>query len=263
MHGAEACVNFVFRRDELLVEETSAVLPDTALCVQIGVAAAALQPIWAMPGSPCRTVHVEPGVEPPQGYAFRKLRSLFGVLDDERMALAGRAYQIAEWARTHRFCGVCGTPAERVPTEFCLRCPSCGFSAYPRISPAMMVLIRKGDSILLARHTTTATSRYTALAGFVEPGESIEQTIHREVHEEVGLKVGNLQYFGSQSWPFPHSLMVAFTADYVSGDIRVQEDEIADARWFGPGDPMPEIAPRISIAGWLIRANLPMGWSAP
>ncbi|MGN6457428.1 MAG: NAD(+) diphosphatase, partial [Achromobacter mucicolens] len=100
-------------------------------------------------------------------------------------------------------------------------------------------------------------------AGFVEPGESIEQTVHREVFEEVGLKVGNLQYFGSQPWPFPHSLMVAFTADYVSGDIRIQEDEIADARWFGPGDAMPEIAARISIAGWMIRANLPMGWNPP
>ncbi|CAB3830865.1 NAD(+) diphosphatase [Achromobacter anxifer] len=256
-------MNFVFRRDELLVEEESSVLPDTALCAQIGLAPAALQPIWTLPGSPYRTVHVEPGMDAPKGYAFKKLRSLFGVLDDESMALAGRAYQIAEWARTHKFCGVCGTPPERLQTEFCMRCPQCGFSAYPRISPAMMVLIRKGDSILLARHTTTATSRYTALAGFVEPGESIEQTIHREVHEEVGLKVGNLQYFGSQSWPFPHSLMVAFTADYVSGEIRVQEDEIADARWFGPGDAMPEIAPRISVAGWLIRANLPMGWSAP
>lgn len=256
-------MNFVFRRDELLVEETSSVLPDTALCASIGLAPAALQPVWLQPGSPYRTVHVEPGTEAPEGYAFKKLRSLFGVFDDEGMALAGRAYQIAEWARTHRFCGVCGTPAERLGHEFCLRCPSCGFSAYPRISPAMMVLIRKGDSILLARHTTNAASRYTALAGFVEPGESIEQTVHREVLEEVGLKVGNLRYFGSQSWPFPHSLMVAFTADYVSGDIRVQEDEIADARWFGPGDPMPDIPARISIAGWLVRANLPMGWSAP
>ena len=256
-------MNFVFRRDELLVEEASSVLPDLDACAEAGVAAGALQPVWAAPESPARTVHVEPGVEPPQGYAFKKLRSLFGVFDDERMALAGRAYQIAEWARTHRFCGACGTATVRVASEFCQRCPACGFSAYPRISPAMMVLIRKGDSILLARHTTTATSRYTALAGFVEPGESIEQTVHREVFEEVGLKVGNLKYFGSQSWPFPHSLMVAYTAEYVSGDIRVQEDEIADARWFGPGDPMPDIAPRISIAGWLIRAHLPAGWEAP
>lgn len=255
-------MNFVFRRDELLVEAVSGVLPDTAICEAMGVSATALQPVWIPADTACRTAQVDPSVEPPAGYAFRKLRSLFGVLDDERMALAGRAYQIGEWARTHRYCGACGTPAQRVATEFCMRCPSCGLSAYPRISPAMMVLIRKGDSILLARHTTTATARYTALAGFVEPGESLEQTVHREVHEEVGLKVGNLQYFGSQSWPFPHSLMVAFTADYVSGDIRVQEDEIADARWFGPGDPMPDIAARISIAGWLIRANLPAGWSA-
>jgi len=157
-------VNFVFRRDELLVEEASSVLPDLALCERIGLASPALQAIWSVPDSPYRTAHVDPTLEAPEGYAFKKLRSLFGVLDDERMALAGRAYQIAEWARTHRFCGACGTPAERVPHEFCLRCPACGFSAYPRISPAMMVLIRKGDSILLARHTTTATSRYTARA---------------------------------------------------------------------------------------------------
>ena len=142
------------------------------------------------------------------------------------MALAGRAYQIAEWARPpllRRLRHAARAAAHRILPALPVR----GFAAYPRISPAMMVLVRKGDSILLARHTTTPTARYTALAGFVEPGESIEQTIHREVHEEVGLKVGNLQYFGSQSWPFPHSLMVAFTADYVSGDIRVQEDEIA------------------------------------
>ncbi|CUR75818.1 NAD(+) diphosphatase [Achromobacter xylosoxidans] len=256
-------MNFVFRRDELLVEEATSVLPDLDACGRAGLGADALQPVWATTDSPARAAHVEPGIEAPHGYAFKKLRSLFGVLDEERMALAGRAYQIAEWARTHRFCGACGTATTRVSGEFCQRCPACGFSAYPRISPAMMVLIRKGDSILLARHTANAAGRYTALAGFVEPGESIEQTVHREVLEEVGLKVGNLKYFGSQSWPFPHSLMVAYTAEYVSGEIRVQEDEIADARWFGPGDPMPEIAARISIAGSLIRAHLPAGWDAP
>ncbi|WP_241116971.1 NAD(+) diphosphatase [Achromobacter xylosoxidans] len=256
-------MNFVFRRDELLVEEATSVLPDLDACGRAGLGADALQPVWATPDSPARAAHVEPGIEAPRGYAFKKLRSLFGVLDEECMALAGRAYQIAEWARTHRFCGACGTPTTRVSGEFCQRCPACGFSAYPRISPAMMVLIRKGDSILLARHTANAAGRYTALAGFVEPGESIEQTVHREVLEEVGLRVGNLKYFGSQSWPFPHSLMVAYTAEYVSGEIRVQEDEIADARWFGPGDPMPEIAARISIAGSLIRAHLPAGWDAP
>lgn len=104
-----------------------------------------------------------------------------------------------------------------------------------------------------------AQARYTALAGFVEPGESIEDAVHREVEEEVGLKVRDLRYFGSQSWPFPHSLMIAFTAEYAGGDIRVQEDEIADAQWFGPGQPFPDIPMRESIAGRLVRANLPPG----
>lgn len=254
-------MNFVFRRDELLVVEETGVLPDAQVCAGLGLPPQALQPVWLDPGAPQRAAHVEPGIEAPQGYAFRKLRGLFGVLDDHGMAQAGRAYQIAEWARTHRYCGACGTPAERVAGEFCLRCPACGHSAYPRISPAMMVLVRHGDRILLARHAGRISAIYTALAGFVEPGESIEQTVHREVYEEVGLKVGNLRYFGSQSWPFPNSLMIAYTADYVSGEIRVQEDEILEARWFGPGDPMPEIAGRVSIAGALIRAHMPLGWA--
>ena len=123
----------------------------------------------------------------------------------------------------------------------------------------MMVLIRKGDSILLARHATYATARHTALAGFVEAGESIEDAIHREVYEEVGLRVTDLRYFGSQSWPFPHSLMIAFTAEYVDGEITLQADEIAEAHWYGPGDAIPEIPMLESIAGRLVRANLPKG----
>jgi NAD+ diphosphatase len=174
---------------------------------------------------------------------FRKLRSLFGKVDDTLVAIAGRGYQIAEWARTHRFCGACGGPTSHVAGERCARCPACGHSAYPRISPAMMVLIRKGDAILLARHTQSPTNFFTALAGFLEAGESIEDAVHREVYEEVGLRVRNVQYFGSQPWPFPHSLMIAFTADYVSGDIRVDDSEIAEAGWFGPEDPFPKVPP--------------------
>lgn len=252
-------MNFIFRRDELLVRLDAGGFPDEEVCARLEVS---LEPVWLEQGSPYRTAHVPPQLEAPDGYVFRKLRSLFGEFDEQRIALAGRAYQIAEWARTHRYCGACGAPMQRAAAEFCMRCPACGFSAYPRISPAMMVLVRRGDHILLARHAAVAATRYTALAGFVEPGESIEQTVHREVYEEVGLEVGNLRYFGSQPWPFPHSLMVAFTADYVSGDIRVQPEEIADARWFGPGDAMPPIAPRISIAGSLIRAHMPAAWAA-
>ena len=141
--------------------------------------------------------------------------------------------------------------------ERCYRCPNCGMSAYPRISPAMMVLIRNGEQVLLAMHANAPYKRYTALAGFLEAGESIEEAVHREVYEEVGLRVHNLQYFGSQSWPFPHSLMIAYTADYLDGEIRVDPTEIADARWFGPGDEWPDMTTTVSIAAALLKANRP------
>ena len=191
------------------------------------------------------------------GLVFRKLRSLFGTMDEALLSVAGRAFQISNWARTHRFCGACGTPTVHVAVERCVRCPACGFVAYPRISPAMMVLIRRGDSILLARHNASPARFFTALAGFVEAGESVEEAIHREVFEEVGLKVRNIAYFGSQPWPFPHSLMIAYTAEFEGGEIKIDEAEIAEARWFGPDDALPKIPHGVSIASDLIRAHLP------
>ncbi|WP_041863236.1 NAD(+) diphosphatase [Bordetella petrii] len=250
-------MNFIFRGNELLVREAGLDLPDAATCSVLGLRPETLQQVW-LDNPQIRTTHLPATAEAPPGYAFRKLRALMADLGD-RAALASRAFQISEWARTHKYCGVCTTPMQPVGHEFCMRCPACGMSAYPRISPAMMVLVRKGDSILLARHATYATARHTALAGFVEAGESIEDAIHREVMEEVGLRVDNLRYFGSQSWPFPHSLMIAFTAEYSGGELRLQADEIAEARWYGPGDALPEIPMRESIAGSLVRANLPAG----
>lgn len=195
-------------------------------------------------------------------YSWYSLRSLFGVLDDEFVGLASRACQLAEWARTHRYCGVCATPMQLAASDRSFVCPACKMTAYPRISPAMMVLIRKGDQILLAVHAQSPYKRFTALAGFLEAGESVEEAIHREVFEEVGLQVQNLQYFGSQSWPFPHSLMLAFTADYLSGEIRVDPEEISEARWFGPDDEWPEPpqgGATVSIAAALLGAHRPPG----
>ena len=126
----------------------------------------------------------------------------------------------------------------------------------------MMVLIRKGESILLARNAMSTSGFFSALAGFLEAGESIEDAVHREVFEEVGLRVKDLRYFGSQPWPFPHSLMIAFTAEYAGGEIRVDEAEIAEAHWYGPGDALPPIPPDFSIAAALIKANLPGGTQA-
>lgn len=248
-------MNFIFRGNELLVRDNSTELPNAETCIQLGIQPETLAQVWTNDPS-VRTTYAALSTQAPVGYSFRKLRALFSELGDN-IALAGRAFQIAEWARTHRFCGVCATPMTPATHEHCMRCPSCGFSAYPRISPAMMVLVKKGDSILLARHATYATARHTALAGFVEAGESIEDAIHREVYEEVGLRVTNLRYFDSQSWPFPHSLMIAFTAEYVDGDIRIQADEIAEANWYGPGDAIPGIPMIESVAGRLVRANLP------
>jgi NAD+ diphosphatase len=121
----------------------------------------------------------------------------------------------------------------------------------------MMVLVRKGEQLLLARHSNSPYQRYTALAGFLEAGESVEEAIHREVAEEVGLRVHNLRYFGSQSWPFPHSLMMAYTADYLDGEICIDPAEIADARWFGPDDAWPDMPVSVSIAARLIAAHRP------
>jgi len=242
----------------LLLREGDFALPPTELVDELGLSGEQIHPIglwqeefWQVAWTGSDTV--------PPGYSYTGLRALFGIVDDSFLGLLARAAQLAEWARTHRHCGVCATPMVRAAGERAFKCPSCGHFAYPRISPAMMVLIRKGDSVLLAQHTQSPYKRYTALAGFLEAGESIEEAVHREVAEEVGLKVHNLQYFGSQSWPFPHSLMVAFTADYLSGDIRIDPSEIADARWFGPDDEWPEMPIRVSIAAALVNAHRPAG----
>jgi NAD+ diphosphatase len=254
----DAPLNFVFRGDELLVRNEDLSLPDAFATALLGLQRGQFQPLGLLSGQYCQTAWLPRSAVAPDGYAFRKLRALFGAMDDARMAIAGRAFQISDWARTHQFCGACGSPKQQMQGERCMRCAACGHLAYPRISPAMMVLIRRGHSILLARNALSPARFFSALAGFVEAGESIEETIHREVAEEVGLKVRDIRYFGSQPWPFPNSLMIAYTAEYDSGEIHVDENEIAEARWFGPGDALPPLPPAgISIAGALIQANLP------
>jgi len=248
---------FVFRGGELLVRGDDCELPDAAACERLAIAQASIHPVGLMNGDYYRAAFVTGEAQPVDGFEFTGLRKLWGRVDDTVLALAGRAFQIAEWARTHRFCGACGTPMSRIPGERAMKCAKCGHSAYPRISPAMMVLVKRGPAILLAHNAAAPAGRMSALAGFVEPGESIEDTIHREVFEEVGLRVKDLRYFGSQSWPFPHSLMIAFTAEYASGDITLNDPEIDEARWFGPGDPLPQLSPKQSISRALIDANLP------
>jgi NAD+ diphosphatase len=191
----------------------------------------------------------------PEGYRSAGLRQWFGVLPDESLAIAMRAAQLLQWSRTHRFCGACGRPTTAVAGERARRCEPCNLSSYPRISPAMMVLITRGRQLLLARGRQFPPGRYSALAGFLEAGETIEQAIRREVQEEVGVAIQGLRYFGSQSWPFPHSLMIAFRAEWAGGEISIDHNELADARWFDPTD-LPQLPPPLSIARALIDGTL-------
>ncbi len=188
----------------------------------------------------------------PPGWRAVPLRSAMMGFSETLAGVASRAAQVLAWDRNHRFCGVCATPTDRQPSERARRCPACGHVAYPRIAPAMMALVWRPGQLLLARAPHFAAGMYSALAGFVEAGESIEQCIRREVAEEVGVQVRELRYYGSQSWPFPNSLMIAFSAEWLSGEIVPQAEEIEDAQWFSI-DALPQIPPRFSISGHLIR----------
>ena len=190
---------------------------------------------------------------PPPGLAWEGLRTLFSVLEDAHFALAGRAIQLLDWDRSHRFCGRCGTPTEAKTEERVRACPACRLGVYPRLSPAVMALVRREGEILLGRSPHFPPGMYSALAGFVEPGETLEQCIEREVEEEVGVRVSRIRYFASQPWPFPNSLMIAFICDWQSGEIRPQAGEIEDAKWFKVLQ-LPKLPSKISIARRLIDA---------
>jgi NAD+ diphosphatase len=202
-------------------------------------------------GTQCWAAEVPKGASAPAGMSWEGLRTLFSVLDDAHFALAGRALQLIDWDRSHQFCGRCGERTEAHPEERVRVCPACKLSAYPRVAPAVMALITREDQILLARSPHFPAGMYSALAGFVEPGESLEQCISREVAEEVGVQVASPRYVASQSWPFPHSLMIAFVCEWVSGEIRPQESEIEEAKWFKVLQ-LPKLPSKISIARRLI-----------
>lgn len=193
----------------------------------------------------------------PAGDSGVPLMGLWGSVDDVVWTVAGRAVQFVEWDRTHRFCGRCATPTEPARAERARRCPSCGLLAFPRLAPAMIVLVTRhgGREALLARGTRFSVPMWSCLAGFVEPGETLEEAVHREVREEVGIDVDDVRYWGSQPWPFPHSLMLGFTASWAGGEVVCEPSEIADAGWYRPDD-LPPIPPGMSIArkmidGWV------------
>jgi NAD+ diphosphatase len=239
---------FAFVEGELLLLDAGGAALEPVAEYAFAAEAASRHYLGTLASVDCWALHLP---EAPPGWKRTPLRAAMMALEPPLSALAGRAAQVLEWDRTHRFCGVCGTPTAVKPGERARMCPACGHTAYPRVSPAVMALVWRPGEFLLARSPHFAPGRYSALAGFVEAGESLEECVHREVAEEVGVTVGDLRYYGSQSWPFPHSLMVAYTARWVGGEIVPQADEIEDARWFAL-DALPDVPPRFSIAGNLI-----------
>lgn len=217
--------------------------------------------LGTLDGSPCRAVELrvieagatgQEGEAPNRGFTTIGLRSLLGRFEDELLKVAGVASQVLDWDRNHTYCGRCGTKTVASATERSRTCPSCSLTAYPRISPAIIVAVVKGDRILLGHNRRHRAGRvFSVLAGFVEPGESLEECVRREVMEEVGVEVEEISYFASQPWPFPDSLMVAFTARYRSGEIKVDGNEIMEADWFDK-DHLPGIPPHGTVARRLI-----------
>jgi len=225
---------FVFRGAELLVAAApgATTLPHCNHPNTLGMMPQRIQYLGVLGEQHCFSAELAADAIAPQGWIWQGLRALFGALDEAQFALAGRALQIVDWDRSHQYCGACGRTTAARTSERSRECPGCGLVVYPRLAPAVMGLVRREKEILLARAPRFPKDMYSALAGFVEPGETLEQCLEREVYEEVGIKVRNVRYFASQPWPFPHSLMIAFFADYYSGEIRVDGTELEDAQWF-------------------------------
>jgi NAD+ diphosphatase len=241
-------------------DEPSHYLPQAASLKDLGLNPTRTQFLGYLDGQPCiavdmtsETAEVALCTEKlsAQGLSFQNLRSLYGRLSEDLFAIAARAVQLIEWDRTHQYCGHCATPMTQLPTERAKRCPQCHLRQYPRLSPAVIMLVYQGDKLLLARAPRFRNGMYSVLAGFVEPGESLEETVEREVREEVGIAVKNIRYFGSQPWPFPNSLMIGFTAEYASGTITPDPNEIEAADWFSK-TALPPIPEKLSIARQLI-----------
>ncbi|MCM2130820.1 NAD(+) diphosphatase [Larsenimonas rhizosphaerae] len=187
----------------------------------------------------------------PEAAAWMSAREWLGQLPVVQTEVLSTALQVMTWRRDHRYCGRCGSAMRRKQTEFAMVCPSCRLTSFPRISPCIITLVTHGRDLLLARSPRFAPGRFSTLAGFIEAGESVEAAVRREVMEEVGVSIGRVRYFKSQSWPFPHSLMMGFYAEAASRDITIDGVEIEAADWFSP-EYLPGLPPSFSIAHSLI-----------
>ncbi len=244
---------FIFSENKLLVSQKpeSVTVPLLVDLSELGLTTMQQNYLGQLDDRHCYAVEVAEGTIPPAGMTFEGLREVYGRMDEDLFWIAARAVQVVDWDRTHQFCGRCGVPLKISQTERAKECPQCGLLHFPRLAPAIIVLVERGNQLLLARSRHFMPGMYSVLAGFVEPGESLEEAVVREVREEVGISVKDIKYFGSQPWPFPHSLMIGFIAAYAGGKISPDDSEIEDAGWF-TADRLPRIPGKISIARKLI-----------
>jgi len=250
---AEPAWWFAFQENKLLVQPESSwvTVPYRVDFAELRLPLLRQHYLGRLDSGHCYTVELAEAIPPPEGMTFEGLRQVYDRMDEDLFWVAGRALQIIDWDRTHQFCGHCGVRTRLHPTERARECPQCGRLHFPRLAPAIIVLVERGHEMLLARARRFPTVMYSTLAGFVEPGETLEEAVVREVKEESGITVKDIRYFGSQPWPFPHSLMIGFTAVYESGEITLGDEENIDAGWFS-ADTLPPIPGKISIARKLI-----------
>ncbi len=249
---------FAIQEDKVLIQQESsaATIPRAVDFVEFGLEVLRQHYLGRLDGCHCYAVEVAEGVTPPHGMMFEGLRQIYGRVHEYFFALAGRALQIIDWDRTHQFCGRCGSETRTHATERAKECPKCGLLHFPRLAPAIIVLVRRDREMLLARARRFTTAMYSTLAGFVEPGETLEEAVIREVKEESGITVKDIRYFGSQPWPFPHSLMIGFTANYASGQIALNDLENIDVGWFTAENLPSQLPGEMSIARKLIDSFL-------
>ncbi len=246
---------FIFQKDQLFVHtiDEAVRIPSLRDPGTVGIKPALKQYLGILDGIPCYAAAIDDQESiGSDGMTLMSLRKLFGMIPDDLLHVAVRASLIMHWDRNSQFCGQCGRPTQLSATERAKVCPACGLTNYPRISPAVIVAVINGQRILLAHNDRyPVKGLYSVLAGFVEPGETFEECVIREVKEEVGADVTDIRYFCCQPWPFPDSLMIAFTAQYAGGEIKVDGVELTEAQWF-TADNLPRIPDKISVARKLI-----------
>lgn len=239
---------FIFQNDKILFFNSinDIKLPDANLISSLQPQFLREQKLGIFNDVTCYCAEIDIAASLPDEIHPTSLRKAFEMLGIDWYGVMAKAISIINWDKTHQFCGRCGNATVQTSGSFERICSVCGLSFYPRISPSMIVRIKKEDKILMSRSPHFAPGAYGLIAGFIEAGESIEDAVHREVKEEVGIEIKNLRYFGSQSWPFPDSLMIGFTADYASGEIVLDTKELESADWYRydnlPGGPSTSVS---------------------